>query len=252
MKQSLVLWISALIITFIIIFIQNRISPTYPSSGTIGIGGQKVTYQFKKVHNSSNDYKIFIRSDLKELKGILKWKSAKSDSWNIDTMKNSEGNIFSSIPKTNYPDTIEYKICLIYGSQEYFLPVSGTEKIIFLGDVPKTIMLHYFLTLFVGLLLAVRGGMEYFNEKPRLKLYSIFTLISFFSCAMIFASVQKAYQIGAIGKFVPPLEQIFENWLIAIVVLWLCTLIAISFLKNPKKWILISSLITVLVFLFHI
>lgn len=251
MRQRLVLWISALIITFIIIFIQNRISPTYPSSGTIGIGGQKVTYQFKKIHNCNSDYKIFIRSDLKELKGTLKWKSAKSNSWNIDTIKNSEGNIFSSIPKTNYPDTIEYKIRLIYGGQEYFLPVSGAEKIMFLGGVPQSIMLHYFLTLFVGLLLAVRGGLEYFNEKPRLKLYSIFTLISFFSCALIFAPVQKAYQIGAIGKFVPPLEQIFENWLIAIVLLWICNLIAISFLKNSKKWILISSLLTLLIFLFH-
>ena len=249
MKQSLILWISAAMITFLAGYIQNRTSSTYPVSGTIGIDGQRVSYHFKKICNNKDDYFIMIRSDVENLKGVLKWRVMdEKQAWQIDTLKISEGNLLAKIPKQPALTEVEYTIKLIHDNKEYFLPKKKINKIKFLGAVPSTINIHFYLTLFIGLLLALRAGLEIFNEKPRLRLYSIFTLISFFSCAMIFAPVKKAYEMGAIGKTVPPIDQLFEIWLIALLIIWILNLILVSYSRIPKNWVLVVSILTILLF----
>jgi len=250
MSKSLILWISALIITFLIGYIQNRTSPEYPISGTFGIDGKKVSYHIKKVCSNKNDYQILIRTDIENLAGIVKWrKLAENQVWQIDSLVYSENILASKIPKQPALTEIEYNVILSYKEKEYFLPSNEASKLKFLGSVPLTIDIHFFLTLFVGLLLAFRVGLEFFNAKPRLRLYSIFTLISFFACALIFAPVKKAYEMGAIGRTVPPIFELFDGWLIALVLIWILNLIFISYMRNPRNWILISSTLTLIVFL---
>lgn len=249
MSKNVILWISALTITFLTGFIQNRTSPTYPISGTIGIDGQRVTYHFKKVCSTKNDFNVMIRTDVENLTGVIKWKSpAGNKLWKIDTLLYAKNILEGKIPKQAALTEIEYKVILTYKNKEYFLPSNKINKISFLGSVPTTIDIHYFLTLFLGLLLAIRTGLEIFNNRPRFRLYSIFIVISFFSCAMIFAPIKKAYEMGAVGIKVPPLGELFEGWLIALVVIWILNLIMISYSKNAKVWILIASIFTLLIF----
>lgn len=250
MKQAFILWIAAFIITFLIGFIQNRTSPNYPISGTIGIEGQRVSYLLKKIHRDGGDYRISIRTDSKELNGIINWNIRKdSINWHIDTMRYNNESLSAVIPGQIAQTEITYSIILNYYGKEYFLPNNETVTVRFLGPVPLSILIHFYLTLFIGILLAVRAGLEFFNNKPRLRLYSIFTLISFFSCALIFAPVQKAYEMGVIGKTVPPIERIFDFWLILFVLIWITCLVLISNVKNPRKWVLISSILTIVIFL---
>jgi len=249
MKQSLILWIAAAIITFLVGFIQNRTSAAYPTSGTIGIESQKVSFHFKKVYRDKNDYVLLLRTDIENLKVIIKWRGKnENQAWQNDTLKYSNGNLSVTIPRQEALSEIEYRILLNYKNQKYFLPENRLEKILFLGPVPLSIDLHYYLTLFVGILLAVRGGLEFFNEKPRLRLYSIFTLISFFSFAMLFAPVKKAYEMGAIGKTVPPIGKLFEPWLVALLIIWILNLILVSYSRIPRKWVLTFSILTLLIF----
>lgn len=250
MKQSLILWTSAIVITFLIGFIQNRTSSEYPISGTIGIDGQKVSYLFNTIHRDKNDYKILLRTEIEGLDAVVKWKIAdKKTNWQIDTMQCINSNLSAVIPKQAALTQIVYNIVLNQRGREYILPKNGDIKVKFLGAVPASIIIHYYLTLFLGILLAVRAGLEFFNNKPRLRLFSIFTLISFFSCAMIFAPVKKAYEMGIIGKTVPPIGQIFEAWLIILVVLWITNLILISYTKYSKVWIISAAVLTIFIFL---
>ena len=249
MNRSVILWISAAMITFLVGFIQNRTSTTYPTSGTIGIEGQKVSYYFTKIVRDMHDYVLLLRSDIKNLNGTIKWRNTNENQvWQIDTLRYSNGDLYVTVPKQNALTEVEYRLTLSYKGKEYFLPNNNLQKILFLGPVPSSILIHYYLTLFVGILLAVRAGLEFFNNKPRLRLYSIFTLISFFSCAMIFAPVKKAYEMGAIGKTVPPIDQLFEIWLIALLIIWILNLILVSYSRNPKNWVLAGSILTLLIF----
>jgi hypothetical protein len=250
MKNSIILWISAAIITFLIGFIQNRTATTYPTSGIIGIQSQKVSYHFIKIHRDSSNYSILIRSDLNDLSGILLWRHINGNEvWNSDTLKLIGESLSASIPKQEPQSYIEYRVILVHKGKEYYLPNNRNEKILFLGRVPTSIVIHYYLTLFFGLLLAIRSGLEFFNHKPRLKLHSIFAAISFFACAMIFAPVFKAYELGAIGKYVPPLKSLFDPVLVSFVVIWITAIVLISYIKYPKRWILGCSTLTIIIFI---
>ena len=249
MKQSLILWISAAVITFLAGYIQNRTSPTYPISGTIGIDGKRVSYHLKKICSNNLDYLMIIRSDIENLKGVIKWRVLdEKQAWQIDTLKYSESNLLAKIPRQPALTEVEYTLQLIHNSKEYFLPKKEINRIKFLGMVPLSIDIHFYLTLFMGFLLAIRTGLEFFSEKPRLRLYSIFTLISFFSCAMIFAPVKKAYEMGVIGKTVPPIGELFDGWLITLVLIWILNLILVSYTKNSKTWVITFSVLTLVIF----
>ncbi len=250
MKQNIVLWISAAVITFLVVFIQNRTSPNYPISGTIGINGHKVSYFFEKIHRVKSDYNIMMRTDLSDLTGIIKWKElSENHIWYTDTMKYSSGILEGIIPKQNPNVEVVYSVNLSYKGKKYLIPNEFYQRLLFIGIVPTSIIIHYYLTLLIGLLVAFRSGLEIFNSRPRLRLYAIFTLISFFSCAMIFAPVKKAYELGVIGKAVPPIRNIFELWLVVLVVVWILTLILISFTPNSRKWILLSSFLTLFIYI---
>lgn len=250
MTKSLILWIAAALITFLIGFIQNRTSSTYPTSGTIGIEGEKVSYHFKKIHRDSSDYSIMIRSDLKNLNGKVIWRKLNDNKeWYSETLSLINESLRASIPLQEPLTKIEYRVILYYKDTEYYLPNNKTETILFIGRAPTTILLHYYLTLFIGLLISVRSGLEFFNSKPRLKLYSIFASISFFACAMIFAPVLKAYELGAIGKFVPPIKILFDPFLVSLFVIWIFAVIIISFSRHPRQWILTCAFLTIVIFI---
>ena len=249
MKQSIILWISAAIITFLTGYFQSRTSSYYPISGTFGIDGQKVSYHLKKIHNSSEDFKLIIRSDRKDLRGAVLWRNENFQTeWQIDSMQFVNESLVAVIPKQNPLTKVEYKIILNHNNKEFFIPAAQCVEVLFLGIVPFSISLHYYLTLFAGMLLSIRTGLESFNTRPRLRLYSIFTFISFFSCALIFAPVKKAYEMGIIGKSVPPISEIFEVWLLLLLLLWIAAVIVISYVNKKKIYALGFSIISIIIF----
>lgn len=250
MKHLIILWISSSILTFLIGFFQSRTSDVYPISGTIGIDGQKISYHFKKVQGNDENYKILIRTDLTKITGVLTWQKMDNvSSWEIDTLKNENGILFGSIPKQDPQTKLKYKVFLYYNSMKYVLPTTHNVELLFVGSVPMSISIHYYLTLFLGLLLSIRTGLETFNEKPRLRLYSIFTLIVFISCALIFAPVKKAYELGAINKMVPALSELFAGWLTLLAIIWIGNLILVSYSPYRKWWARIASILTPIIFI---
>ena len=100
MKQTLILWLSAFLITILSCYLENLLSPYYPITGTIGINGKKVSYKFDKIFRGNENYPVLIRTDLSELKGILWWQNISNKSeWNSIQMKAGKEILYAEIPK---------------------------------------------------------------------------------------------------------------------------------------------------------
>ena len=75
MKQQLILWISSIILTFLIGYTRNVTDEYYPVTGTLGIEGQKVSYKLDKVHYGDEPYKLIVLTEYDELSIKCVWKS---------------------------------------------------------------------------------------------------------------------------------------------------------------------------------
>lgn len=252
MKQSIILWLGAFVITFLCGYLHSITSENYPVSGSFGIGLKKVSYFFDKVWERNENYEVIIRTDVDSLKGKVKWRKKNQNlNWNEITMTSADEALIAEIPHQQPRTIIEYKVILNYKDSTYTLPYSGNAEMKFLGAVPKSIQIFAFLSLFGGLLFSVRTALDYFNQNEKIKKYTVFTAAIWFSSALIFLPVKRTYELSAkIGGNILPIFDIFHpSWLI-IFGFWILSVIIIFNVKNYKLFALIAGIITVILFQF--
>jgi hypothetical protein len=247
MNKKLILWIAAAIITFLASFLHQRIGPYYPVSGSIGIEGKKVTYFFEKVHYGKDDLIFRIRKDLAGLKGNLIIKKVQQDAWEEIPFSDQGNYLAASFQPLNSGNIIEYKAVLELKGQKYEIPANRKVNLVFLGMRPASVLYVLYFFLFGGLLIAVRGGMEYFNPDDKRILFSVLASMFFFVASIIFYPFIKSYELDVINKNIPSAASLFDIYLISIFVLWIVTTLLI--IKTKKKvFMLISSAATLILF----
>lgn len=252
MKQIFILWLGAAVITYLAGYLNSATGPYYPVTGTIGIEGEKVSFKFDRIIRTNEDYNIFIRSDKTDVTGVLLWKKMndKNDWHNADIYKD-RGILTASIPAQSPLTECEYKAVLMYNDKEYPMPADKkTVTILFLGEVPAAISILYFIFLYGGLLLAIRTGLDFFNENQKIKKLSLFTLIFFSMHALFMNPLKKSFEIGAVNKNVPDISAIFDVQSLLFLILWIAAVIIFFKVKNPRFPSLISGIITIITFLF--
>jgi hypothetical protein len=57
MKNAIILWLSCLILVFLIGYIKSITDKDYPITGTFGIEGKKVSYKLDKISFDKDYYK---------------------------------------------------------------------------------------------------------------------------------------------------------------------------------------------------
>jgi hypothetical protein len=222
-----------------------------------------VTFKFDKIYRGNNSYNVFIRSDVKAVKAFLLWKDTPANAvsgkplknqvtpiWQRDLMADSGYLIKGKIPKHNPGEKVAYRVELNYGGKQYFLPEDKPVIIMFQGHVNPGIMQIFYFVLFGGLIFAVRTGLETFNDKPRLGLYSIFTLIFFFLYTICVVPLKRTYELNALNHFVPPLNSLVTYQSISLFILWVIGLTLIFNFKGNKIIPLVISSLTLIIYIF--
>lgn len=264
MKQSLILWIAALIITFIAGYTKNLTSIDYPVNGTMDLSSAEISFSLDKIYRGIGDYNVDI-ADAKGLKGELLWRNKpdttssgailstpfEANRWLTVELKTSGNSLTGAIPHHPPLSEVVYRIIINDKGNTVLIPQNSYIILRFLGFVPSELLMFYYITLFAGLLLALRTGLEIFKDPSRIKMFTIFTLISFFSFTWIFSPVKKACELGIIGgtKTASPAE-LFSTASIFLFVLWIIGLILVFNIKRPKIWLAGCSAITLVIFLF--
>jgi len=263
MKKNIILWLGAVIITFLAGYMHNVTGPDYPVSGTIGIQGKQVTFKFDKIYRGNDSYNVFIRTDLKDIKAFLLWKDVPTNShirrsqknqfdsiWQKKLMIDSGFLIIGKLPHYNPEQKLAYRVELNYGGKQYFLPEDKPVTIMFLGKVNSSVMNIFYFVLFGGLLLAVRTGLEVFKDKPKVGMYTIFTLILFFLYTICVVPLKRTYELNALNHFVPPINSLISYQSISLLLLWIIGLSLIFNFKGNKIIPLVISSITLIIYIF--
>ncbi len=257
MKQSIILWIAAGIITLLAGYTQSITSPLYPINGTIKLNkGYEASFSFDKAFSGKGNYPILIATNQDKLSGLLEWRiQSDTAKWNSVELKRNNGALTAAIPHQKALTKVEFRVTLKDGDKNVAVPQTPNGQAVnvplqFLGFVPPEISQFYYITLFAGILLAIRTGLEVFRDKPRIKMYTIFTLISFFSFTLIFSTVKKGCELGVIGGTkIAPLQDLFPSAPILLFAAWIAALILVFNTRRSKMWAIVSSIATIIIFL---
>lgn len=248
MKQQLILWIAALVITFIFGFSNRITSEEYPVTGTVKYNMHKVSYLFDKVYRSNDDYKFQVFSDLKGLKIKLQYKNEDDLSWK-EAELNRNNNIYSvKIPNAGPSNKIVYRAELDYNNDKIIVPKEEGVNLTFWGRVSKPIMLFYNLALFFGIFLTTRIGLEYFNDNEKIKKLSLFPLIFFIFYGLLVVPIKRTYELAAFGNKILSINQLFDIKSLAFLIIWIVTIILVFNSKKRKTIALVSAIILLLLY----
>jgi hypothetical protein len=264
MKQNLILWLGTIIIVFLAGYMNSTTGPYYPVSGTIGLDGQPVTFKFDKIYRGNDGYVVNISTDVKNINASLIWRIV-SENNNINivhavrvknsanwqkTQMNYSGNILTGkLPAGKPGEKISCRVELNYNGKQYYLPVDKPVTIELWGKVNSGILQIYYFLLFGGLILAVRTGLEVFKDKPKIGIYTVFTVIFFFLYSFCLVPLVKTYELNAINHSVPSVSQLLSLQSVSLLILWIVGMAAIFNFKKNRFIPLIISVLTLIIFI---
>jgi len=253
--KSFLFWFLALLITISSAVYQRITGPTYPLKGEIKFESSKksenktIKYKLERSYSSNQNYTISIKTDDESIKGILYWRRYKFDKdYNTVEMK-GEKILSAELPKQPPAGKLEYFIELKKGDKKIFIPENRTVVIRFKGDVPELILIPHIILMFISMLFSTRAAFEFFNNQPKLKFYSLATIISLFIGEFILGPLMQFYAFGEFWTGIPFGFDLTDNKTLITMIGWLIAFYKIKKSDNPKKWVLFASILMFIVYL---
>lgn len=226
-KNTIILWIVAFVITFLTIYLSNLLDKDYPLSGTFGIDGKKVSYRFEKSHYGNDDFNTIIRTDVNELTGKIFWKTDEDTIWQSVQMEKSDLLLSASIPSLKPENKLIYFAELYHKDKKYIIPDNQKVELTFFGKIPVVVNILEHLLFFLGLILIVRTGLEYFNDGKNSKKFGILAAIVFLTLIALINPLFLTYKYGFMNSSIPPINRLFLFSDFSIFFLWIVTLVLI-------------------------
>ncbi|KAB2907154.1 MAG: hypothetical protein LC102_10080 [Ignavibacteriales bacterium] len=249
MSKNLLLWISAFVIVFLFTLVRPYIRGEQPVSGTIGIEGKKISYLFPREWEAGTDLKFLIRNDNPKVTGyyVINLPDGKKVKKELTVGKEE---LIGVLPAAKPGESVDYTVFLKYDDKQTQIPYNTTLTTVFTGKVSLIIKIFYPLMLFILSLLAVRGGLEFFNEEGRYKLYTIFTAGAAVCLSFIIVPVRNLLLIAPPAGTIPPPGDMFTAETFFYSVLWVLVSILVFFNIKPGFTLLVGSMFTLAGLLF--
>lgn len=249
MKKSILFWILSFLITVASAVYQRVTGPTYPLKGKINFENKIIEYNLERSHSSNENYLIELKTNDSEIKGTLFWRRYKFDKDYFFKEMRGEKILKAELPKQPLAGKLEYFIRLSKNDKSIYLPNDRTVIIRFKGDVPSWILIPHILAMFISMLLSTRAGFECFNDKPKLKLFALWTIITLFIGGFILGPLMQYYAFGELWTGIPFGYDLTDNKTLVAFAAWIVALIMIKKSPNLKRWVLFAAILMLIVYL---
>ena len=248
MKESIILWLSSIIIVFLLSYFKSVFGEYYPVTGTFSIEGKKISYKLDKIEYGDS-YKLLVRTDYENLEGQVIINSDKVNNYTIELKKNDK-ILSAEISKKSVGSNFSYSLILRGKDKVYRIPQEGETKFTFFGKIPKMLNWLYLLFLYSGLILLIRSGLEQFKTNRKTKNFLVITSIVLLTFLMMINPLYLSYKFEYINKSIPPIQNLFPLSLLTITILWIGITVFVFLKKREKPIVLITSIICLLIYLF--
>ena len=250
MKNKIIIWTLAVVITIAGAYYQRITGPTYPVAGKISIAQKEIPYKLERSHSSTDNYLISLKTKVPDIAGTLVWKRYKTnDNWTDVPMNYSGGMLTAELPKQPPAGKLQYKIIIHNSDHQITIPEDHPVVIRFKGDVPLFILIPHVLAMFGAMLLSTRTGLEYFNKEPGLKKFTKWTIAFLLIGGMILGPLTQYYAFGTLWTGIPFGYDLTDNKTLIALIGWIIAAFAVYKSKKPKAWILAAAILLLIVYL---
>jgi hypothetical protein len=160
-------WGVALAVTLVSARWQRTSGPTYPVSGKAVLGGAAIPYTLTRTHGGPGDQPVRVEVPDRAVVGEVAWRRFPTEEpWSSLSLVRDGDWLEASLPHQPPAGKLEYQVRLRRGDEEITFP-SRPAVTRFKGDVPLAVLLPHILSMFVGMLLSTRAGLEALTAAGR-------------------------------------------------------------------------------------
>lgn len=229
---------------------QRTTGPTYPKSGSISIGTEKIKYTLYRSWTNTTDARIEIPTNNKNLKGYMIYRRHPSfDDWTTKPLESASNSLVAVIPRQPAAGKIMYKIVLQDENGKEYSLTDEPVIIRFKGDVPSLTLIPHIFFMFFSMVFGIRTFFEsVFVRKSVFKL-SLWTFVLLFIGGGILGPIVQYYAFGVFWSGWPFGHDLTDNKTLISLIFWLIAIIRLK--KNPDnyKWAITAAVVMLAAYL---
>ena len=241
-KQSIFLWIFAIVFTISAAIYQRLTGPTHPKRVNITIKGEDYLFKLIRSHGGEDDATISLEVP-EHINGSVKFKRFKtSDEYTIIPMIRKDQEISAKLPHQPPAGKLEYYITLNDGQDEYLLN-EDPVVIRFKGEVALYILIPHIIFMFLAMLFSLRTGIEAIFKGQRTYRYAKVTLISLVIGGLFLGPIVQWMAFGDFWTGWPFGGDWTDNKTLAAVLSWLIAFLVLRKKPENRLWPIIAFLV---------
>jgi hypothetical protein len=250
MKQSLLLWIIAFLLTAGSAVYQRITGPTYPVSGVARLGTREIAFRLERSHGGESNAPVLLLVDDPAVSGVVRWKRIKTDEpWMDAPMEHREGSLTAALPHRPPGGKIEYAVILSVAGESVIIPAGPPVVIRFRGAVPLFVLIPHILAMFLAMLLSTRAGLETFRPAPSYGKLIGWTLGILFAGGLILGPIMQWYAFGEFWTGWPLGTDLTDNKTAVAFLGWVVAALVLRRASHPKRWILGAAILLLVVYM---
>jgi hypothetical protein len=247
MKNNIILWVSVFLIVFVLSYLKSIFSENYPVTGTIGVDGLKLTYKLDK-EGYGDKHKLMLRSDNENV--IASAVIQKDSLINFDFYK-EDIFLVTELDRKITGKNFAYHIVIKNQNKECRIPEDAEVNFIFYGKISKMLSAMFYLFLFIGIILIVRSGLEYFNKNLMTKKFLVLAGVVWLTFVMLINPLYLSYKYEYINHVITPIQSLFTiNHLLILILLIVTVILSFNKRFKDKPVSLIFSVVALILYLF--
>lgn len=249
MSRSFWLWVVAVAITAFFGHWQRTTGPTYPISGQVTLGGERIAYVIERSHHGPGEHLVAIRNAPADLAGTLEYMPYRTlSAWTAVPMRLVEKDLTATLPHLEPGQKFWYRVRLARGGESALLPADRPAAIRYVGEVPPYILVPHIAFMFLGLLFAIRALLGLLDRPPNLKPFAFMAFAAAFIGGIVIGPFVTHYAFGPWWTGFPFGNDITDNKTLIAVLGWAVALWAVLRRRNEKAWVVFAAVLMLAVF----
>ncbi len=248
--QSLLLWITALIITLSSAVYQRLTGPNHPLKGQVTVNATTYKFSLLRSYNTGNDAEIQLSIPDHLITGKLSYRRYRShDDWSTVPLVREQDDLLGYLPQQPSAGKVMYTISLV-GAASTETMLTDIPVILRYNDaVPGFILLPHVLIMFTAMLISNRSGLQALTRGGNLFNYALWTTGLLLVGGLILGPIVQKYAFGAYWTGWPFGNDLTDNKTIVAFIAWVLAVWKNKDRVGNRGWVLAASIVLFLVYM---